>query len=158
MEIKKIEWPLFESIRLLDGTFKLLALHQQRINRTRKLLWNLDHELDLQNWLQKWSVPQKGLYKCRLNYGKNMDEPVFIPYQRKPVCSLLLIDAEGIEYSLKYNNRQAIDQLFKMRESCDDVLITKKGMVADSSYSNIVFRKGNKWITPNTPLLKCVQR
>jgi 4-amino-4-deoxychorismate lyase len=158
MESANSPFPLFESIRLLDGNFQHLQLHEARMKRSGSVLFSKQASYMLETWLQQWPFPTQGLFKCRLNYGVRMDRPVYIPYQRKPIQSLRLLHDEDISYALKFNNRRQIDQLFVQRETCDDVLIAKNGMITDSSYCNIVFRKGNKWITPNTPLLKGVQR
>jgi 4-amino-4-deoxychorismate lyase len=39
-----------------------------------------------------------------------------------------------------------------------DVLIVKNGLITDTSFANIAFSDGNKWYTPDTPLLKGTQR
>jgi 4-amino-4-deoxychorismate lyase len=47
----------------------------------------------------------------------------------------------------------------EMRGDCDDILIIKKGMVTDSSYSNVVFKDLNgSWVTPSTYLLPGTRR
>lgn len=158
MENANNPFPLFESIRLLDGNFHHLQLHEERMKRSGSALFSKQASYMLETRLQQWPFPTQGLFKCRLNYGVGMDRPSHIPYQRKPIQSLRLVHGEDISYALKFNNRRQIDQLFNQRETCDDVLIAKNGMITDSSYCNIVFRKGNNWITPNTPLLKGVQR
>ena len=158
MESANNSFPLFESIRLVDGTFQHLQLHEARMKRSGSVLFSMNVSYLLEMWLQQWSFPAQGLFKCRLNYGVEMARPVYIPYQRKTIQSLRLVHDKDISYEIKLNNRWQIDQLFNQRETCDDVLIAKNGMITDSSYCNIVFRKGNEWITPNTPLLKGVQR
>jgi 4-amino-4-deoxychorismate lyase len=45
-----------------------------------------------------------------------------------------------------------------LRDDCDDILIVKKGNITDSSYSNIVFRRGKNWYTPWSALLKGTMR
>jgi 4-amino-4-deoxychorismate lyase len=47
----------------------------------------------------------------------------------------------------------------EMRGDCDDILIVKRGMVTDSSYSNVVFRGSyGNWVTPATYLLPGTRR
>ena len=53
--------------------------------------------------------------------------------------------------------RQSIG-LYDLRNDCDDILIVKRGMVTDSSYANIVFRRGKRWYTPWSALLKGTMR
>jgi 4-amino-4-deoxychorismate lyase len=43
-------------------------------------------------------------------------------------------------------------------KSADEILIIKNGFVTDTSFSNIVFFDGIKWITPSTYLLNGTQR
>ena len=40
----------------------------------------------------------------------------------------------------------------------DDIIIVKDGLITDASYANLIFWDGENWFTPNTPLLKGVQR
>jgi 4-amino-4-deoxychorismate lyase len=40
----------------------------------------------------------------------------------------------------------------------DDILIIKNGNVTDTSFSNIVFFDGTKWLTPAQPLLRGTKR
>ena len=54
--------------------------------------------------------------------------------------------------------RSCINRIFKLKEKCDDVLIIKDGYVTDTSFCNIVFDTGTKFITPSTPLLKGIKR
>jgi len=49
-------------------------------------------------------------------------------------------------------------ELWNQRQNFDDVLIVKQGYITDTSYSNIVFWDGEKWITPETFLLPGTQR
>ena len=62
------------------------------------------------------------------------------------------------DYSFKFSNRKAIDDLLKFRNGCDDILIVRNGLITDTSYSNVVFRKDNMYFTPNFPLLNGTKR
>ena len=48
--------------------------------------------------------------------------------------------------------------MFSKRGLCDDIIIVKNGNLTDSSYSNLAFNDGSKWITPSTPLLTGTRR
>ena len=65
---------------------------------------------------------------------------------------------DTINYNLKFENREKINQLFAKREQCDEILIVKNGLVTDTSFCNILFFNGKKWLTPEKPLLKGIQR
>jgi 4-amino-4-deoxychorismate lyase len=149
---------LIESIKLLDGEFFNLSYHEQRMNRALKELCGMEDFFDLAVFLEKCDNPVKGLYKCRVTYDDQVQDVEFLPYEPKLIESLKIVKSDSIEYEFKYKDRSAIDKLFKRRGGCDDILIIKNDLITDSSYSNVVFRKGKKWITPWSALLKGTMR
>ena len=154
----KYMYPLFESIKVVDGEFINLEFHQQRVDRSRKELLDDHSRLVLADMLQ---VPQQfnqGIVKCRMSYGRTLGPVDFSSYQRRNISSLRLIRCAGFDYHLKYEDRREIDQIFQLRDSCDEVLIACDGYVTDTSYSNVVLFDGVEWVTPTNPLLKGTQR
>lgn len=151
-------FPFFESIRLKDGVFGLLPLHQARMQRTQAAHFALQAPIGLETFLQGQAFPRQGLFKCRIAYGLALDRPEFIPYHKKDIRSLRLIDAGDLDYRFKSNDRSAIDALLAQKQDCDDVLMVKNGLITDSSYCNIVFYSNQGWFTPDMPLLPGVQR
>jgi len=149
---------LIESIKLLDGEFRNLFYHEQRMNRSLKLLCGLQRHFNLEEFLKKIDRPREGLYKCRIVYDDESKEVEFLAYQPKPINNLRIIEHDRISYEFKYLNRKTIDRLYDLRKNCDDILMVKRGLVTDSSYANIVFRKGKKWFTPWSALLKGTMR
>jgi 4-amino-4-deoxychorismate lyase len=149
---------LIESIKLLDGEFQNLFYHEQRMNHSLETLCGVEEPMDLEVFLRKFNPPSKGLFKCRVTYDETTQEIEFIPYVPKPITSLRVVEHDRISYEFKYADRRTIDKLFELRKGCDDVLIVKRGLVTDSSYCNIVFRKGKHWYTPWSALLKGTQR
>lgn len=149
---------LIESIKLLDGKFYNLFYHEQRMNKSLRTLCGTTEPVDLEAFLEKIDVPESGLYKCRLVYDDSSREIELVPYQPRPINTLRVIEHDRINYEFKYSDRENIDRLFALRQQCDDILIVKKGFVTDTSYCNIVFRKGSKWFTPWSALLKGTQR
>lgn len=148
-----------ESIRLHDGRFDLIHLHEARMHRSLKTLgMKADSFFRLEDYLRQFQVPVTGLYKCRLLYGPNFSVPEFLPYQKKTIRFLSLVDGSGIKYDLKYSCRQDIDRLFQARGRADDILIVVDGQITDTSFCNIAFRKGKEWLTPEKPLLAGVRR
>lgn len=152
------QFPFFESIRLLDGQFHLLEVHENRIRQARAYHGQTEMPVGLEQWLLQFACPQQGLFKCRLSYGASFEAPQFIPYIPKPIRSLKLVTDNQIEYTFKRNNRQQINHLYQQRHECDDVLIVRNGKITDTSYCNIVFFDGHRWFTPDEPLLQGVQR
>jgi 4-amino-4-deoxychorismate lyase len=123
-----------------------------------KKLFGHNELIDLQDYLNSKRAPGKGLYKSRILYDQRTMEITFSPYIARPPQSLKVVDDDHIEYDLKFADRSAIDRLFQRRGRCDDILIVRNGRVTDSSVANVVFRKGAKWYTPASPLLKGTMR
>ena len=149
---------LIETIRLDNGKFSNLRYHQQRMARALRSLYGITESFDLRGFVEADIVPQEGLYKCRVLYDAHSRQKEFEPYKVRKVSSIRVVEDDEIEYPFKYANREAINRLFARRGTCDDVVIIRKGKVTDCSYSNIVFRSGDEWITPSTPLLEGTMR
>ena len=149
---------LLESIKLSDGEFYNLSYHEQRMNRSLKILCGVNEHFNLEDFFGKMSRPLQGLHKCRILYDENSMDVEFVPYAPKMVETLKAVEDDKISYPFKYANRLALDKLFAQRGTCDDVLIIKRGVVTDSSYANLIFRKGKNWYTPWSPLLKGTMR
>ena len=101
---------------------------------------------------------RKGLVKCRIVYGEDIQEITYTPYTPKVIQSLRLVEDNSIEYHCKYLDRDQINGLYAQRGECDDIIIVKNGMLTDSSYSNIALRQNGTWYTPSTCLLKGTRR
>lgn len=149
---------LLESIKLQDGNYANLFYHEQRMNRSLRLLCGSEDHVDLEEFLARIDKPSSGLFKCRIVYDENSREVEFLPYEAKPITTLRVVEHDRISYEFKYSDRKNINRLFELRRECDDVLIVKRGFVTDTSYCNIVFRKGKRWLTPWSALLKGTQR
>jgi len=149
---------LIESIKLQDGEYCNLFYHEQRMNRSLKMLCGVQKNIDLEGFLKETEMPAKGLYKCRILYDDQSKEIGFVPYHAKAISSLRVVEHDRISYEFKYSDRRAIDRLFELRKNADDILIVKRGMVTDSSFANIVFKRSKKWYTPWAPLLKGTMR
>ncbi len=151
-------FPFFESIRLHDGQFALTGLHEKRLKTTQQKHFEKAVEITLHNYLYQFEVPPKGLFKCRLFYGATLSKPEFIPYTKKNIRTLRLLEGDRLAYRYKYADRSPIDELMQQRQQCDDILIAQNGMITDTSYCNIIFELQGEWFTPNMPLFKGVQR
>lgn len=149
---------LIESIRLENGAFHRLHYHQVRVNRTLTELYPSVKPINLLEGLSKTEYPKHGIFKCRVVYKLQVETVEFIPYEVKPVHSLKAVYDSTIDYPYKFEDRGRINSLVEQRQFCDDILIVKNGFVTDSSYSNIIFFDGVRWITPDTPLLRGTMR
>lgn len=151
--------PLFiETIRLANGQLFNLYFHTKRLNYTRKIHFEENGEWDLTQMIIVPENFKEGLFKCRLTYREQIEKIEFEAYQPRLVQRLRLVNNDNIDYNFKYQNRTFLNELFSQREDADDVLIIKNGFVTDTSYANIVFWNGQKWMTPDTFLLAGTQR
>ena len=149
---------LFETIRLQDGVLQNIEYHNARLNNSRKSLYKSPEEFDLKQIIQIPSTCMQGLYKCRVTYSKEIKSIDFEPYIPHVIKSLRLIEDNTISYDYKYTNRGSLNKLLTKRERFDEIIIVKKGYITDTSYSNIIFFDGIKWVTPSTPLLRGTMR
>lgn len=150
---------LIESIRLEDGECFNLHYHQQRMDESILLLAGMENKIQLDSFLQNHNLPATGKFKCRIVYSEMGGiEMGITPYESRSINSLKIIHDNTIDYSFKFADRAALNNLFTQRNDCDDILIVKNELVTDASYSNVVFFDGLRWITPAQPLLKGTMR
>lgn len=144
---------LVETLKIDNGSVCDLAYHVTRAERSRKELFGTEQPLDIEGALSRYSIPEKGIYKCRVLYRKTIEDIQIIPYTRRNVQSLYLVEAEEINYSHKYEDKSAFESLLAKKGNCDDILILRNGYLTDTSFSNIALYDGTMWITPSTFLL-----
>lgn len=145
-----------ETIRIEDGQVYNLDYHTQRLNCTRAAFWKGVAPIDLNDVISFQN--QSGIQKCRIVYGKEIEEITYTPYQIRNVQSLRLMTSDNIDYTYKSTDREALNSLFAQRGPADDILIIKNGCLTDTSIANIALYDGNQWLTPATPLLRGVKR
>lgn len=95
--------------------------------------------------------------KCRIIYHQSIHEITFERYLPGKIASLKLIEA-SVDYSFKRADRSALNALLAQKGDCDEVLITRKGLITDTSFSNVVFSRGGRYFTPENPLLNGTRR
>lgn len=144
--------PLFETICLKDGVLLHLPYHQERLNRSRMLLFVKSDFIDLEKAISVPTYCLKGIWKCRVTYAEDILKVEFIEYISKPVRCLTCVIGDAIDYTHKYVERASIYSLMANIYT-DDILIIKNGLVTDTSMANIALYDGKKWITPAAPLL-----
>lgn len=145
-----------ESIQCLNGKIQLLDYHQQRVERTFSH-FNLTSKINLHSLINYSELPLNGCFKIRIGYNLDGQYNIEIhPYKRTYHQSFELIEAD-INYHFKYGNREVFHQL-KRQSSAEEIIITQKGYITDTSYSNLIFFKENEWFTPKSCLLNGVQR
>lgn len=148
-----------ESIKLQDGEFKRLELHQARIQKAFDAYYPNEKVFDLVESLNNSDFPtEKGIFKCRIVYDSKICQLEFNQYIMRPINSLCLIETEIESLPYKPENRDLYNKAFALSSNCDDVLLVKNGWLTDTSYCNIALFDGNRWFTPRIPLLYGVNR
>ena len=147
-----------ESIQLNEGEFKCLDLHQERIRLALADYYPTDPVFDLADALSKVDYPKVGLIKCRVVYDTEIRIIEFVPYIRREIHSLRLVEVDIESTPYKKEDRERINASFALRGDCDDVIMVKNGLLTDTSYSNIAFFDGACWYTPRLPLVYGIKR
>ena len=117
---------LFETIKIFNGKPENLELHEQRMNRSRRMLHGMHDQLRLTDIIHVPDKFGKGVVKCRVIYGPEVVSTEFIPYFPLPVKTLRLVVDNTIDYSHKYLDRNKLNGLIDIN-SADDILIVKNG-------------------------------
>ncbi len=145
---------LFETIRV-ENCFALnLSYHQKRLNYSYKAIFKKECPFNLSELISMPSIFSKGTYKLRFLYNSEEYKLEILPYKRRIIKSLKIVDGEEVDYAFKFLNRKPLDRLYSLKGEHDDILIIKNGYITDTSTANIIFFDGSKWFTPFTPLLK----
>jgi len=149
-----VKHSFLETIKAIDGEIKHLEYHQKRYEGVLNSLGiKKVHKLK-----EQLNPPKKGLYRCRVIYSIKNIEIEYIPYQKRQIQKLKLIESNTIEYTKKYADRRELDALFLEKGEGDDILIIKDGFVSDTSIANLAFYDGEYWFTPKIPLLQGTTR
>ena len=148
-------FPLFETICINKGVVQQIGWHQKRMDDACLRYFNTKNPHHLAQAI-KIPAPLVEIprLKARVSYNVDGMHITYEPYHEKLIKSLKMIFDDTISYSLKFEDRTALNLLYEKRGSCDDILIIKAGMVTDSSYCNVIFFDGKSWFTSDTPLLK----
>jgi 4-amino-4-deoxychorismate lyase len=149
---------LLESIYLNDGVFRNLSYHEARMRDSVQELYHEKISLRLVDLLFDMPVPSSGLFKTRILYDSEIRKVEYVSYVVRPVQSLKIIHDNSISYNYKFQDRSDLDNLFAQRDTADDILIVRNGLITDTSYANIIFKKGGRWLTPDSYLLNGTMR
>lgn len=136
----------FETIRCEDYEVQNIAYHNRRVANSIAINFNLGEYI---------YPPSAKLLKCKVTYNEETIKNVeFSSYKKREIKSFKLIFDDKILYNKKSTNRRAIDELFRKKESADEIIIVKNTLITDTSIANIAIFDGKNWLTPKTPLLK----
>lgn len=146
-----------ESIKVEDRKIFLLDLHQKRINETFAH-FGKEGSLDLGKIFQEMQHDEDGLYKLKITYDlEGKFSKMLIPYAISEISEIQLVENNSYDYSFKFADRKELEKMLQ-KSRTDEIMIVKNNHITDTSYSNILFKKGKDWFTPSTYLLNGVQR
>lgn len=80
-----------------------------------------------------------------------------IPYAISEIDTFQLLENNSFDYSFKFEDRKELERM-KIKAKAGEIIIVKNNHITDTSFSNILFKKGKEWFTPSTFLLNGVQR
>lgn len=146
-------YPLFESIHIKNSIIQNYEWHKERFLRSYKTYYGQKPNYNLAEPLALPEYATRGTFKLRVLYGDKGQKFDLDRYEIKEINNLRLIEDNNIQYDLKYTDRNQLKELWDQKGTCDDVLIVKNGLITDTSFCNIVFYDGEKWLTPAQPLL-----
>lgn len=147
-----------ESIKILDGMVYNLDYHQKRVDKTFRKHYQDLTPLELKLIFKDILIPENGLYKLRLLYNDIQYKIEINEYKPRLINKLHIIEDNNIDYTYKYADRSIFDKYTSKLNKNEDIMIVKNGYITDSSYSNLIFCDGKKWITPSLPLLSGTKR
>ncbi|MFY0601080.1 MAG: aminotransferase class IV [Cyclobacteriaceae bacterium] len=145
-----------ESICFDEKEYKLLDIHQERINQTFREFYPLTIPFDISSQLPKLDFSER--HKVRVVYSNESVDIEVVKYTPQEIKSLKLIETASIDYKYKYEDRKLLKKLYSLKGDADDIIIVKEGWITDSSYANLALWDGSKWFTPRTHLLNGVKR
>jgi 4-amino-4-deoxychorismate lyase len=150
--------PLFETIKCSDGKLFNMEFHQSRFEKSCVDYFGIQPNIYLMENIEIPAFAKNGLFRCRVTYSTQIEKIEFIPHHYREIKSLKLIEDNDIDYRFKFDDRERLNLLFEKRGICNDIIIVKNGRITDSTFANIVFFDGEKWWTPDSPLLQGTQR
>lgn len=136
-----------ETIAILNGETLHLPYHLYRVSE--------NSNVDLHFYINTLKLPKTELNKLSIVYdSKKIISSTITPYTIRKIQTFKLVHNNDIEYSKKFADRSVLNSLVQQKGDCDEILIVQNGLITDTSFSNIIFKKENVWVTPKTPLLK----
>ena len=148
---------LIESIQVRNKQLQNVHLHNERLNRSRKDLFFCTLEIDIMKVIKIPQWIENKIYKLRIIYSEKLISHEFIEYIPRKIQRLTCIFDSDINYRYKFENRACFAHYLSVSMS-EDILIVKNNDITDTSFSNICFFDGVKWLTPGTFLLNGTKR
>ncbi len=146
-----------ESIKIEDKKIFLLDLHQKRVDDTFAH-FGKETSINLAEIFKNLEHDEDGLYKLRISYDLDKNfRTQLIPYAISEISNFQLVVNNIYDYSFKFEDRKELEKMLRQAKS-NEIIIVKNNHITDTSFSNLLFKKGKEWFTPSTYLLNGVQR
>ena len=146
-----------ESIKIEDKKIFLLDLHQKRVDDTFAH-FGKETSINLAEIFKNLEHDEDGLYKLRISYDLDKNfRTQLIPYAISEISNFQLVVNNIYDYSFKFEDRKELEKMLQHAKS-SEIIIVKNNHITDTSFSNLLFKKGKEWFTPSTYLLNGVQR
>lgn len=155
---KKYTFPLFESVSFKNREFRLAEYHLSRMERSAMKLFGTFSHKNIFEDISPSDYKKDVQYKCRIAYNSQDFNVEFSEYKQKRIEKIKIVEAPDIDYALKYSDRSYLEKLKASYPDYDEILITQKGYICDTSIANVILIKGANLYTPKTCLLEGVQR
>ena len=145
-----------ETICIKNGIVQHIEAHKERMRKTAAHFGFHAPELpDLSSQLPDELIDKK--VKCSITYHENITNIVFSEYVARKIRSLKLVESD-INYTFKFSDRLALNTLLDKKGNADEILIVQNNCITDTTFSNVVFQRGNTFFTPDTYLLNGTKR
>ena len=146
-----------ESIKIEDQEVFLLELHQKRVNATFAH-FGMENSIDLAKIIKDLKIDEDGFFKLRIVYDLNRNyKTQLIPYAVAEIDSFQLVENNTYDYAFKFEDRKEFERM-KTKAKTEEIIIVKNNCITDTSYTNLLFLKDEKWYTPSTYSLNGVMR
>ncbi len=127
------------------------------MHRTRSELWGCTDFIALKDVITIPPDLSNDTHKCRVIYDVIIHQIMIEPYTIRTIRNIRLVTDDTIDYRYKWLDRSRFAAHQALADA-DDILLVTRGYLTDTSYANIAFFDGNRWLTPSTPLLSGVRR
>ncbi len=149
---------VIESIRIENKQLHNIEFHNARWNAARVHFFNTTEFQRIEDFVELPNTIDESIYKCRVTYDGIDTNYTIEPYKFRNIKTVKVVHHSSIDYTFKSNNRAELNELYKQRGKCDDILIFRNNLLTDSWAANVILFDGINWYTPKNPLLKGVQR
>lgn len=141
-----------EVIKIRDGVYYNVPRHFARMNRTCQTFFHRDIAPRLPP-----APDEQGLFKCRILYAEHVLSIEIERYSFRTIDTVALAEAPELRYPYKSVDRRSFSDLLRSYGT-DDVVITRHGLITDTTFANLVFEDAHSLHTPDTPLLAGTKR